>query len=525
VLICATACEALRDDPATTQQRGMGSSTLPPPTVTGPRIAEVDIPTEPPFVGREGVDAHGYPYRVPDQVALLQLLRLGRFDELDRFMTFYQDEFEADWHKEEWPDTALLAFYSADTEIASRLEQWVAAKPDSFAAWAARGNHHHKVAWHYRGDRFIKDTTPEQIKGMRDAAELARADFEKALQLRPKYLAAQDRLIQLANIVGDDEAERRHFEASAVTCPTCFLPHETYLHALETRWGGSPAALLAHAEQAAKQADQNPRLTTLLGYAALDRCISGRLDKQWAAAHTACDEALGHGNETSYLLEKAQILVTEEKYAEARPFIDRARDRSPQNRSLLRLGYISQSKDGDILKSARDLIVLRHLDPSAENVAKYVEYMVGKLRFDGQELNKAGKYVEAADYFALGLQLAPDDADMMQREALNQKSMGMEDVERQLAAAPDDFALHLRVDHGLAASGRFADVVAIWDRFIARHPTDPRPYVERAGAKWHRGLKEEAIADMQEACRLGMSKACGEVPKMKERLRKGPGRG
>lgn len=513
MLTCVTACESLRDeDTQTTQQRGLPSSRkLAPPQVIGPRIAEVDIPTEPPFVG---VD----PHRLPDQVALLQLLRLGRFDELDRFMTHYLDEFDADSNKEGWPDAALSAFYSADPEIAVRLDEWIAAKPDSSAAWAARGNHHHRVAWHYRGDRVIRDTTQEQIDGMRKASELARADFEKALKIRPNYLAVHNRLMQIANILGDDEAERRHFEASLAACPTCISPHINYMSAFETRWGGSQAELLAYAEA-------NPQVPVLLGYVALDRCDVAKAAEQWAAAHAACDEALGHSNSVNFLLEKAELLVAEKRYAEARPFIDRARDRAPQDRDLLRLGYLAQGESGEILGAARDLVVLRHLDPGGERVAKYVEFMVAKLRYEGQELGKAGKYVEAADYFALGLQLAPDDADMMQREAWNQKSMGLEDIERQLAAAPDDFALHLRVDHGLAASGRFTQVVEIWDRFITRHPTDPRPYVERGGAKWHLNRKEEAIADMQEACRLGMNKACGEVPKMQERLRKGPGRG
>ena len=86
--------------------------------------------------------------------------------------------------------------------------------------------------------------------------------------------------------------------------------------------------------------------------------------------------------------------------------------------------------------------------------------------------------------------------------------------------SPDDFALHLRVDHGLAASDRYADVVKIWDTFIAGHEADPRPYVERAGAKWHLDKHGEAIADMDQACQLGLERACADAERMRARARK-----
>lgn len=85
-----------------------------------------------------------------------------------------------------------------------------------------------------------------------------------------------------------------------------------------------------------------------------------------------------------------------------------------------------------------------------------------------------------------------------------------------MAAAPHDFALDLRIDHGLATSQRFAEVVTLWDRFITAHPDDPRPYVERGGAKWKLRQFDGAIADMREACRLGLASACADVPKMRE---------
>lgn len=57
------------------------------PKVVGHRIAERDLAKEPPFVGEHGMDSYGYPRKRPDKMKLLALLRLKRFDDLDRFMT------------------------------------------------------------------------------------------------------------------------------------------------------------------------------------------------------------------------------------------------------------------------------------------------------------------------------------------------------------------------------------------------------------------------------------------------------
>jgi hypothetical protein len=98
------------------------------------------------------------------------------------------------------------------------------------------------------------------------------------------------------------------------------------------------------------------------------------------------------------------------------------------------------------------------------------------------------------------------------------KTGGLEQLEAQIAAAPDDFELRLQRDHALAAQRQFDEVVAMWDELIVRHPSDPRPFAERAGAKWHLGRTAEAVADMDAACSLGHRKSCSDAANMRSRL-------
>ncbi|MFV8752461.1 hypothetical protein ACNOYE_18090 [Nannocystaceae bacterium ST9] len=511
------ACES--EQPA--GQRGTPPSGTLPPRVEGPRVAEVDIPSEPPFVGEPGVDAFGNPRQRPDQIALLNLLRLRRFDVLDRFVTHYQDEFEADHRREYWPRAALSAFEVGDPEVGERIDEWVRLMPESFAAVAARGSHRLGVGRHYRGGATIGKTSRGQIEAMDAQLVAAIADFEQALKMRPKLVAARTNLLRIANLRGPEAQERVQLDAALAECPTCYTPRQAYLIALTPRWGGSYERMQAYLDEIAPLVASSPRLGLLAGMIPDDQCRSLAEAGKLAEAHVACDAALGFEGEATYLVGKAGLHARAKDYAAALPFLDRALAIAPQDDTALANRYFARLETKDVLGAARDLIDLRHLDPSAPNLGAKVEHMVGKLRYEGQELHEAGKYLEAADYFALGLQLAPDDRDMANRQAWNQKSIGFDDAKKQLAAAPDDFALHLRVDHGLAASSRFAEVVEMWDGFIAAHPTDPRPFVERGGAKWHLGQHDDAIADMRNACRLGMQTACDDVEKMKSRKPRG----
>jgi hypothetical protein len=67
-------------------------------------------------------------------------------------------------------------------------------------------------------------------------------------------------------------------------------------------------------------------------------------------------------------------------------------------------------------------------------------------------------------------------------------------------SSPTTSGCGLQRDHALATQGKFGEVVTMWNEFIGRHATDPRPYAERAGAKWHVGNRDDARADMKKAC-------------------------
>ena len=64
------------------------------------------------------------------------------------------------------------------------------------------------------------------------------------------------------------------------------------------------------------------------------------------------------------------------------------------------------------------------------------------------------------------------------------------------------------LDWLLGKEGRWDDVIARWDRFIALEPKNANAYLERAGTHRHKGDMRAALADLKSACDLGNGNAC-----------------
>lgn len=500
-------------------QTGPDPDYLPPaPTAEVPWIPETGLPGEPPFVGEPGEDAHGYPLRRPDRLALLDLLRRRRFGRLERFFNHYQEQFEADFRKEEWPDDAAVALSVADEALGPIIDEWIEQSPESYAAFLVRGMHRYAIGWHYRGNEWIRLTSRAQLETMAKWHAGARRDFLRAIDLRPGLTVAHRFLLGLESANGaSDAALRARLDVGLEHCRLCYEIRRSYVLALRPRWGGSYPQMDRYAAEVRPLAAENPKLALLAGMSALDRCKLHRGEGELALARKACAAALEVGDDPAFLVARARLLRDQHLEAEALAAVERALRLSPQNVPAIRVRHLARVALGDYLGAARDIAFARRLQPADAWVAGRVEWTVDMLRYQGDRLSKSGDTQAAAPYFALALELAPDDHDLVHRQGWNARDE-IDALRAELAERPDDFALHLRLDHALFGRGRVDEIVAMWDAFAVRHPGDPRPLVERAGAKWHMGAHQRAVADMERACDLGMQKACGEIPAMRARL-------
>ena len=246
-------------------------------------------PTQLPMVGPAGTEPFGYPRAEPDQVGFLTLLYAKKFAQLDKYIDSLQASFEADFHKEYWPLTALTAFEVADPTLTPIVDEWVRRSPNSFAAHAARGEHLIALAWRARGSDY-------EIKNNRafvDLSRQAKPELERAAQLRPRFIGAHAELMVVLSGLGRSLAQRRRVLDDALErCPECLAVRRAYLQHLEPRWGGSYAQMAAFVTETRPMVARNARLAELASFAPNDRCKLALENNQLNAAFVHCNEAL-----------------------------------------------------------------------------------------------------------------------------------------------------------------------------------------------------------------------------------------
>src|SRR5262245_64293942 len=221
----------------------------------------------PAMAGSAGVDPDGYPRRTTDKRAVLRLLRARQFDALESWLVDLQTQFEADHRKEHWPIDALDAFGNVDPALEPLLDAWVAAKPQSYMALAARGIHQESVGWYKRGARWACETPPENFERMRESHVTAFPDLDEALRRHPALVAGHRALIRIATANSAPfELKRRLLDQALAICPDCFNVRLVFIFGIRPRWGGSYEKMEAFAAESVT-ATSNKRMRLLTGYA------------------------------------------------------------------------------------------------------------------------------------------------------------------------------------------------------------------------------------------------------------------
>jgi tetratricopeptide (TPR) repeat protein len=472
-----------------------------------------EIPEGPPFVGEDGLDAFEYPLRRPDATVLLALLEAQRFEELDAAMNHYEDAFEADYRKERWPRLAMDAFMVPSLAMEAKLDAWVEASPDSFGAWAARAAWRYEMGWELRGHAYSNKTLDSQFAAMGVQHEHAVRDYAQALSLRPRAVGALQGLILLARSAGDDAGEQAYYARAIELCPKCFGVRQTYVLAIAPKWGGS----WQHMDEAAAAAPvkRNRKLALLAGLSAFDRCRTLSGEKRFDEALEECAVAERKGVHPLYACETADILNRQKRYAEALAKVEPALRIDPQNEPCLREREFARRFLKDYVGAAQDILTLRRLGPYDEGLEEYVDWAMQRLRWDANQAAKAGRTEEEAELRALANLIVPGGGDVQHPGGVPEDAL--DGLRAAIAAAPDDFDAHLKLDQALAPRRRFPEIVAMWNVFLDAHPDHARAWMERGGAKWHAGDRDGAIADTERACELGLQSACGIVPQMRAR--------
>jgi tetratricopeptide (TPR) repeat protein len=361
-------------------------------TPTAPPSEPVAAPTGLALAGRDGRDAYGYPTRYVDKAALRGLLEARRFAELTRSFEAFQVRFEADHRYEYWPTDASDAFGSGEPGLLPLLNAWVAATPASFAPHLARGSYWQMVGNRRRGVKWAADTSEGEFAGMHDANVLAHRDLARALELRPKLVAAYR--VQMILLYGDADARmRRTRDAALAICPECFCIRCQYIMTQVPRWGGSYAAMAAYARESERL--PNRKLRLLKGLIDQDQANMLHLNRRYAEALTVINRACALGDYSKFLLQRAQTYRRLNRLDEALKDLDRGLAVRPTDELLTFERAKVHSLAGHCELAASDLAAGLRLDPENPFGRATRDIVVPALAREAAEARLAGRRADA----------------------------------------------------------------------------------------------------------------------------------
>jgi tetratricopeptide (TPR) repeat protein len=342
----------------------------------------------------------------PREQELRDLLRRGEFAALEKRLDAVQRDYESGRRPE---SDVFVAFHPLQRPDAQAdLERWVAARPRSWAAVAARGLRLTDAGARARGGKFISETSPMQIAQMEDDFHLALPDLRTAIQARPRFLPAYARLIDIARMDGDDEMARAVFREALKRDPTTLYVRETYLQSLEPRWGGSYAEMESVAREAQAHVSESPRLRSLLGYPVAERAYDRMLAKDWAGAADGLSQALSFGRGVGWLEERARVYQKLGRCQDAITDLDEVLGYEPDAAEAL-VQRASCSRDlGQRDAAMRDYARAAELAPDSSWV----------VRSYAQALFRAIRFKESAAVYELYLASHPRDPDALEELAV-----------------------------------------------------------------------------------------------------------
>jgi tetratricopeptide (TPR) repeat protein len=208
----------------------------------------------------------------------LALLKSRQYAKLDRYFAGRQALYESGAISDEVLYADFRALYEEGAQNEPYFNEWVQAFPKSYAARTARGAYYYRMAWFVRGEKFVAETPPQQLKQMSEFAGLARPDLMASLQMtRKPYLSALY-LLNVDMLSGSREARRHWLEQGNAIDPSNVLVRVRYMFSLQPRWGGSHSEM--HAFREACEGEHVPARTL----AKLDLVIGREIGDQGLSA-------------------------------------------------------------------------------------------------------------------------------------------------------------------------------------------------------------------------------------------------
>ena len=262
----------------------------------------------------------GAPRAAPaaSQREILALVDSADFEALERTLAGYQRRYESDPAKEDELYTAFAAFRIVRPDAEPMLRQWTQQMPRSYSASLALGVFH---LWHgiqARGDAYVADTPPENLRRMRELLAQARAELERSTRLTAKPYLSELSLVTLSRYVSDRALGREHYLAGIAMAPQSLRLRQARMTSLEPKWGGSFAKMDALARESSAQLKHRAAIAQIAARVPAARADAMRSQGEFEQAAKLYQDALRMDPSANELrCSRAWALSQDGRHAEA----------------------------------------------------------------------------------------------------------------------------------------------------------------------------------------------------------------
>ena len=271
-----------------------------------------------------------------DKLLILEKLRQKDFNGLDSEFERYQRAFEKSPAAELNEKLAFDSFASDDPSIGDEIEQWILARPNSFAAHMAMGSYFSWRGWHTRGNALANQTASGQFEKMDKFFAQSGEEAKIALKLRPKLSIAYAVLLGEAR-GQSDRAIHQALESDALRqIPASFVIREESMEFRYPRWGGSHEMMTEFAQESQALVKENPYMHWLVGFVDMDEADTLGIHGEFDGSITASTRAIQKGGDYwGFYFSRGQSYGLSGAYVQALDDFDRVNELSPQDPEVL----------------------------------------------------------------------------------------------------------------------------------------------------------------------------------------------
>lgn len=437
------------------------------------------------------------------------LLVNKKFNELNEYLEKLDKEYPNDIAKEELLFLSYSAFGIEDVAYESFFNSWINSTPNTYVPYLARGIYYYHMGWKERGHRWASETKEEQFDKMYDYFKKSKNDLDKSSSMNIDAIYSYSILMGMASTTGrDEDVEYLMKKALEINIHSLKI-REKYLKDISPRWGGSYEKMAKYIKNSPLDLKANPKLKYLYGAIFEDKARVEEISDGYNLAKELYKESLDLNGRNHFTLFKlGRNSIWRKDYQSALEELSEAISEYKENPDYYYWRSFAYSNLKQYENVIEDILYAYALKPYSEKIQKRKVRIAKILNSKAYDERMKYEYDKALRLYSLALQVDLENDSIyygIAQAHIRKQDLvsALSNIKTAIEINPNDINHYLLIDYILAKSKEWDEIISYWDKFIYLNPKNPRSYVERGGAYYHKGDIKKAVENAKISADLG----------------------